>query len=178
MQNTRLDSNLQNYEFEICVALISVFISAWLLGHGVPSRTAISFCLLFTCQCFIGSYVWSWICRYATRPPLESISMGYVIASTLTTVVDQFLISWGSRYEFLRLSTIIFTILIIARRRSLKNCQNSPKFLRQYLCWIFFVFSFVLLGRNSLTYSWLIVFSICFLAAVLFSARRNLIINR
>jgi len=177
-QNTCLDSNLQSYEFEICVALISAFISAWLLGHGVPSRTAISFCLLFTCQCFIGSYIWSWICRYATRPILESISMGYVIASTLTTVVDQFLISWGSRYEFLRVSTIIFTILIIARRRSLQNFQNSPEYLCQYLSWIFFVFSFVVLGRNSLTYSWLIVFSICFSTAVLLAARRNLIMNR
>jgi len=156
---------------EICLALITTFIASWLLGHGVSLTTSISFCLLFTCQCIIGAQIWSWLCNQQKRPMFESISVGYVIGSTLTTIADQVLINWGHRYLYLRIGIGVCTILIILNRGRHPNFKHISTNLYQNFSLLFFIFCFVVAGGHPLVKSWFFVFCICLFMGTLLAIR-------
>ena len=178
MQKEHLHFKLHKYEYEICVAFLSTFLASWLLGHGVPFKTTFGFSILFVCQCLIGSTIWAWICDHAPRPIFESISMGYVIASTLTVIADQFLIALTNRYELLRFIVVISTILVVVKRQNYQGIQIDSSNICQDFSLMYFVFCFVVIGRTALVFSWLIVFGVCLLMALLFAVNKYSVSDR
>lgn len=86
---------------------IASFIVTWSLAHGVPITQAILLAVIVVGQSALGAIVWERLCRTRDPHPIESLAAGFVLATTIGTLVDQLLVFWPSRFYFLRIIYVL-----------------------------------------------------------------------
>ena len=78
--------------------IIAAFFFFWSVAHGVEFRVAARLTALILSQCAFGALIWQSL-SIKRRPPLiEEISVGFVIGSTLSAILNQVLVSWQGRF--------------------------------------------------------------------------------
>ena len=82
---------------------IATFIVTWSLAHGVPITQAILLAVIVVGQSALGAIVWERLCRTRDPHPIESFAAGFVLATTIGTLVDQLLVFWPNRFDVLRI---------------------------------------------------------------------------
>ena len=82
---------------------IATFILTWLLAHGVPMTQAILLAVIVVGQSALGAIVWERLCRTRAPHPIESFAAGFVLATTIGTIIDQLLVFWPNRFYTLRI---------------------------------------------------------------------------
>jgi hypothetical protein len=108
---------------EVVILLsVGMFLFSWSLAHGVPVWQSLLLTTFTVGLSSFGAVLWESLCIKRLAHPLESFAAGFVLASSVATVLDQVLIGWSSRFEVLRWSYGLLSIIYsIAWTRRAKN---------------------------------------------------------
>jgi hypothetical protein len=92
---------------------VGIFITTWTLAHGVPVQQALLLAIFTLGVSSSGALVWNWLCQNRRPHPLESFAAGFVLASSMATVLDQLLVEWTSRFGVLRWAYLAISIIFV-----------------------------------------------------------------
>jgi hypothetical protein len=78
--------------------LVSTFFCSWSIAHGVDSLVSLKLSALIVSQCAFGALLWQKASIDRCPPVIEQIAIGFVIASTLSAILDQAFVGWHDRF--------------------------------------------------------------------------------
>jgi hypothetical protein len=78
--------------------IIASFFCSWSITHGVGPVVSLKLSALIVSQCAFGALVWQKFSIDRCPPVIEQIAVGFVIASTLSAILDQVFVSWHGRF--------------------------------------------------------------------------------